>query len=71
MSFDSAHLYVSDSVSLITFGTNYHVNERLKLAFDVVFALDPIPTDSLNAGILADGVEDGQIVVRAQTQLKF
>lgn len=71
MSFDNALGYVSDSVSLITFGTNYHVNERLKLAFDVVFALDPIPTDSVNAGILADGVEDGQIVVRAQTQLKF
>ena len=69
--FDSDLGFVEDEVSLVTVGTNYHLNSRAKLAFDIIWALDPIPTDSLNAGLLADGVEDGQVVVRAQMQLKF
>lgn len=71
MFFDGDLGYTSDEVALITFGTNYHVNPRVKLAGDVVWALDPVPTDSPNAGILADGVEDNQIVLRMQLQLKF
>ena len=68
--FDSSLGYVEDNVTLITFGTNFHVNEALEVGADVVWALDPIPTDSLNAGLLADGAKDNQIVFRIQAQLK-
>ena len=71
LSFDKARGYVENDVNLITAGANYHVNSNFKFGFDVVWALDPVPTDSFNAGLLADGVEEDQIVVRAQAQLKF
>lgn len=71
MMFDKALGFVEDDVSLVTFGANYYLNDNVEFTFDVIWALDPIPTDSLNAGLLADGVEEDQIVARAQFQLKF
>ncbi|MCH8824050.1 MAG: hypothetical protein IH984_11145 [Planctomycetes bacterium] len=71
MMFDELLGLVEDDVNLITFGANYYLNDNVELTFDIVWALDPIPGDSLNAGLLADGVEEDQIVARAQVQLKF
>ncbi|MFK7790729.1 MAG: hypothetical protein AB8C95_14705 [Phycisphaeraceae bacterium] len=71
MFFDSALAYAEDDVALITVGTNYHINSHVKIAGDLVWALDPIPTDSINAGLLADGTKDNQLVLRLQLQLKF
>ncbi|MEE9129132.1 MAG: hypothetical protein V3T84_03875 [Phycisphaerales bacterium] len=71
MMFDKALGFVEDDVSLVTFGANYYLNDNVEFTFDIIWALDPIPTDSLNAGLLADGVEEDQIVARAQLQLKF
>jgi hypothetical protein len=71
LSFDNDFGYADDTVSMLTFGTNYHVNPFFKIGGDIMVALDPVPTDSANAGWLADGVDDGQVVVRLQAQLKF
>ncbi len=71
LSFDRDRGYVAKEVSLVTVGTNYHCSKRLKLGLDVVWALDAMPTDSLNAGLLADGVEENQVVARVQAQVKF
>ncbi len=69
--FDDNLGYVEDTVKLLTLGTNYHYNSRVKFAGDLVWAMDPIPTDSLNAGLLADGVKDNQVSLRLQAQIKF
>ena len=69
--FDENLGYVEDTVKLLTLGTNYHYNSNVKFAGDLVWAMDPIPTDSLNAGLLADGVEDNQVSLRLQVQVKF
>lgn len=71
MFFDQDLGYVKDDVALITLGTNYHVNPNIKLSGDLVWALQPVPTDSLNAGILADGNKDDQLLLRMQLQMKF
>jgi hypothetical protein len=71
MSFDSDLGYVEDDVSMITVGVNIHNGTHGKFAVDMIYAMDPIPADSLNAGLLADGTKDGQVVARAQYQLKF
>ena len=71
MFFDDNNGYVDDTVRMLTTGVNYHVNSNVKLAGDVVWAMDAVPTDSLNAGILADGVKDNQLVFRLQLQMKF
>ncbi len=71
LSFDEDHGYVSEDVSLVTLGANYHATSHFKVGCDVVWALDPMPTDSLNAGLLADGTKDNQVVIRIQGQLKF
>jgi len=71
LSFDSDLGYVEDDVTMLTLGANYHINSHAKIAFDTIYALDPIPNDSPGAGLLADGVEDGQIVARLQFQLAF
>ena len=69
--FDGNLGFITNEVSLVTIGVNVHLNKSAKLALDAVWAMDPIPTDSLNAGLLADGTKDGQLAVRAQLQLKF
>ncbi len=71
MSFDNNRNFVDDDVHLLTVGANYHFNSKAKFGLDAIWAMDAIPMDSPNAGILADGVEDGQIVLRAQLQLKL
>lgn len=69
--FDGNLGFIANEVSLVTVGANYHLNKSAKIALDAVWAMDPVPTDSLNAGLLADGTKDDQFVVRAQVQLKF
>ncbi len=71
MLFDNANGYSDDTVKLLTGGANFHLNPLLKFGADVMYAFDSVPTDSANAGWLADGNGDGQIVVRLQAQLKF
>ncbi len=71
MLFDDANGYSNDTVKLLTGGANFHVNPLLKVGADVMYAFDSVPTDSANAGWLADGSGDGQVVVRLQAQLKF
>jgi len=63
--------YADDRVHLLSAGLNDYVNDFLKVGGDVVYAISSIPTDSPNAGLLADGVKDGQVVTRIQAQLKF
>ena len=71
MIFDGDLGFVADEIHLVTVGANCHLSQMAKVAFDLVWALDPVPTDSLNAGLLADGKKDNQVIARAQVQLKF
>lgn len=69
--FDEDNGYSDNEVKLLTLGLNYHVNPMMKIAGDVVWAMDSMPTDSANAGLLADGMKDNQVALRIQAQLKF
>ncbi len=71
MLFDDANGYSDDTVRMLTGGANFHLNPLLEFGADVMYAFDSVPTDSANAGWLADGSGDGQVVVRLQAQLKF
>ncbi len=71
MLFDDANGYSDDTVRMLTGGANFHLNPLLEFGADVMYAFDSVPTDSANAGWLADGGGDGQVVVRLQAQLKF
>ncbi|MCP4005195.1 MAG: hypothetical protein GY725_13475, partial [bacterium] len=71
MLFDDANGYSDDTVRMLTGGANFHLNSFIEFGADVMYAFDSVPTDSANAGWLADGSGDGQVVVRLQAQLKF
>ncbi|MCC6681823.1 MAG: hypothetical protein IT445_13060 [Phycisphaeraceae bacterium] len=69
-----------DQLHIVTVGFNYFFNkDRVKLSFDVAYALDPVVASNTlgsggpcGAGFLTDAAgEDGQLVARAQFQCKF
>jgi phosphate-selective porin OprO/OprP len=78
MDFDGAvtdfGMNTKNHLNIFTVGANYYLNRHAaKFTFDIVWALDPIPANSLGAqGLLADlAGEDDQVVLRTQFQLLF
>jgi phosphate-selective porin OprO/OprP len=60
-----------DSIELLTFGGNYYFKKHnAKLTIDVVWVMDPLPTNATGLGLLKSSNDD-QVSVRTQFQLYF
>jgi phosphate-selective porin len=70
---DAVTAISDDMINTLTVGTNYYFQkQRVKLTFDIVYALDPIDSHvaSTATGLLPDS-SGGQLVFRTQLQLLF